>query len=427
MAARCARAAVEHRSTLEPRFQRNIAVLGATGSIGTSALDVIARHPDRLRASVLAAGSNVDALLALCRDAPAGHAVIADESALRRACATACAMPAWTRRRMRATAALDTTRRQRCLRHGRRRDRRRRRPAVDAGRRARRQAPAAGEQGIPGPGRRTADRRRARRRRRLMPIDSEHNAIFQCLPDARRARSGLRRILLTASGGPFRGRTPRRNCADVTPAQAVAHPKWSMGPKISVDSATLMNKGLEVIEAHHLFGAAGRAHRRAGASAEPGAFAGRIRRRLDAGAARPAGHAHRAGGRLRLARSGSNPASPGSTCWRMGGWISKRRTCDAFPCLRLAYRRARSRRHRAGGAQCRQRSRCCGLPAGRIGFLRIPGAGRGHARRACRPCRPIRSTRCSTPMRVRGGMSTQPSAVRRPSVIRQAPLVHEHG
>ncbi|HSR64142.1 MAG TPA: 1-deoxy-D-xylulose-5-phosphate reductoisomerase, partial [Xanthomonadaceae bacterium] len=86
----------------------------------------------------------------------------------------------------------------------------------------------------------------------IVPVDSEHNAIFQCLPDAA-ARAGLQRILLTASGGPFRGRT-RASLRDVTPAQAVAHPKWSMGPKISVDSATLMNKGLEVIEAHHLFG-----------------------------------------------------------------------------------------------------------------------------------------------------------------------------
>jgi 1-deoxy-D-xylulose-5-phosphate reductoisomerase len=86
----------------------------------------------------------------------------------------------------------------------------------------------------------------------IVPVDSEHNAIFQCLPDAH-AVAGLKRILLTASGGPFRGRR-REDLQDVTPEQAVAHPKWSMGPKISVDSATLMNKGLEVIEAHHLFG-----------------------------------------------------------------------------------------------------------------------------------------------------------------------------
>src|SRR5690606_567196 len=86
----------------------------------------------------------------------------------------------------------------------------------------------------------------------IVPIDSEHNAIFQCL-HGRDADARVRRVTLTASGGPFRGRS-RAELAGVTPAQAVAHPKWSMGPKISVDSATLMNKGLELIEARHLFG-----------------------------------------------------------------------------------------------------------------------------------------------------------------------------
>jgi 1-deoxy-D-xylulose-5-phosphate reductoisomerase len=92
----------------------------------------------------------------------------------------------------------------------------------------------------------------------LLPIDSEHNAIFQCLPlDYARVpdHHGIRKILLTASGGPFLHRAVE-SLADVTPEEAVAHPNWSMGKKISVDSATMMNKGLEVIEAHWLFGAA---------------------------------------------------------------------------------------------------------------------------------------------------------------------------
>src|SRR5207253_1835413 len=84
----------------------------------------------------------------------------------------------------------------------------------------------------------------------LLPVDSEHNAIFQCF-DRTRPES-VRRIILTASGGPFRD-WPLERMRDVTPGQAVAHPNWSMGAKISVDSATLMNKGLELIEAHHLF------------------------------------------------------------------------------------------------------------------------------------------------------------------------------
>jgi 1-deoxy-D-xylulose-5-phosphate reductoisomerase len=90
----------------------------------------------------------------------------------------------------------------------------------------------------------------------LIPIDSEHNAIFQCLPQGFRcgtADPGVRRLVLTASGGPFRD-TPLAELERVTPAQAVRHPNWVMGPKISVDSATMMNKGLELIEAHRLFG-----------------------------------------------------------------------------------------------------------------------------------------------------------------------------
>ena len=86
----------------------------------------------------------------------------------------------------------------------------------------------------------------------LLPVDSEHNAVFQCLPAG--DRQGVRRILLTASGGPFR-RHRLDELTDITPEQAIAHPNWSMGPKISVDSATMMNKGLEVIEAHWLFDA----------------------------------------------------------------------------------------------------------------------------------------------------------------------------
>ena len=230
---------------------QQVAVLGATGSIGTSALDVIARHPDRMRASVLAAGSQVEALVALCRTHRPDHAVIADPArfdALRDglrdaglptqahagddaiealaagdACTTVVAAIV-------GAAGLRST--LAAARAGKRLLLANKESLVLAGELLMRAAHAGGAT--------------------IVPIDSEHNAIFQCLPDAR-AHAGLQRICLTASGGPFRGRS-RAQLADVTPAQAVAHPKWSMGPKISVDSATLMNKGLEVIEAHHLFG-----------------------------------------------------------------------------------------------------------------------------------------------------------------------------
>jgi 1-deoxy-D-xylulose-5-phosphate reductoisomerase len=230
---------------------QQVAVLGATGSIGTSALDVLARHPDRMRASVLAAGTQVDALIALCRTHRPDHAVIADASrfdALREglrdaglsteahagddAIESLAASDACTTVVAAIVGAAGLRSTLAAARAGKRLLLANKESLVLAGELLTRAAREGGAT--------------------IVPIDSEHNAIFQCLPDAH-AHAGLRRICLTASGGPFRGRT-RAQLADVTPAQAVAHPKWSMGPKISVDSATLMNKGLEVIEAHHLFG-----------------------------------------------------------------------------------------------------------------------------------------------------------------------------
>ncbi|KLJ01670.1 1-deoxy-D-xylulose-5-phosphate reductoisomerase [Luteimonas sp. FCS-9] len=230
---------------------RRVAVYGATGSIGTSALDVIARHPQRLRASVLAAGSNVPALVALCAAHRPEHAVIADPAGLDalRAGLRAAGLATQAHAGMAAldapaadpdacdtvvaaivgAAGLDST--LAALRAGKRVLLANKESLVLAGDLMMRAAREAGAT--------------------IVPIDSEHNAIHQCLP-ADGDRSGVARIVLTASGGPFRGRD-RAALAQVTPAQAVAHPKWSMGPKISVDSATLMNKGLELIEAHHLF------------------------------------------------------------------------------------------------------------------------------------------------------------------------------
>ena len=232
---------------------RRVAVFGATGSIGASALDVIARHPDRFQPTVLAAGTQVDALIALCRAHCPLHAVIADEALYPRlrdglreagldtaAHAGSAALDALAAgddcdtviAAIVGAAGLSSTL-----------------AAAAAGKRIllanKESLVLAGELLM-----RTAQQAGAE----IIPIDSEHSAIFQCLRsrDASLEGAGVRRILLTASGGPFRGRS-RAELEQVTPAQAVAHPKWSMGPKISVDSATLMNKGLEVIEAHHLF------------------------------------------------------------------------------------------------------------------------------------------------------------------------------
>ena len=233
---------------------RTIAVLGATGSIGASALDVIARHPDRLRTSVLSAGTQVDALVALCVSHRPAHAVIADESrfaALRdglrdaglntQAHAGEAALEALV-----SGDACDTVVAAIVGAAGLR--------STLAAARASKRLLLANKESLVLAGEllmAAANGANAE----IIPIDSEHNAIFQCLR-SRQTQGDVRRIVLTASGGPFRGRS-RDSLASVTREQAIAHPKWSMGPKISVDSATLMNKGLELIEAHHLFGIPG--------------------------------------------------------------------------------------------------------------------------------------------------------------------------
>ena len=234
---------------------RKVAVLGATGSIGGSTLDVIARHPETFRATVLSAHHRVDALVALCARHRPELAIIADpaqEAELARGLAGAgvrCEVASGPAALATAAASslcdtvvaaivgaagLEST--LAAARAGKRLLLANKESIVMAG-------PLLLEAVASGGG-------------ALIPVDSEHNALFQCLPGGRPelARSGVRRLILTASGGPFRGRS-RAELAHVTPDQACKHPNWVMGRKISVDSATLMNKGLEVIEAHHLFAA----------------------------------------------------------------------------------------------------------------------------------------------------------------------------
>ncbi|WP_240096952.1 1-deoxy-D-xylulose-5-phosphate reductoisomerase [Thermomonas flagellata] len=230
---------------------QRVAVFGATGSIGTSALDVIARHPQAMRASVLAAGRQVEALLALCRRHRPEHAVIADPAAypalrdgLRAAgLATEAHAGDAALAALAAGEACDTVVAAIVGAAGL--------PSTLAAVRAGKRVLLANKESLVLAGELLMQAARAGEAT-LVPIDSEHNAVFQCLAGAGEA-AAVARITLTASGGPFRGWS-RAALASVTPAQAVAHPTWAMGPKISVDSATLMNKGLEVIEAHHLFG-----------------------------------------------------------------------------------------------------------------------------------------------------------------------------
>ncbi|RFB72840.1 MULTISPECIES: 1-deoxy-D-xylulose-5-phosphate reductoisomerase [unclassified Herbaspirillum] len=233
-----------------------ISVLGSTGSIGVSTLDVVGRHPERYRVYALTAHSRVDELAAQCvrfqpQVAVVGTAEAAGElqqklraQGLRTevgygpqalcdvASAAACDM---VMAAIVGAAGLASTL---------------------AAARAGKKILLANKEALVMSGQLLIDAV-AEHKATLLPIDSEHNAIFQCLPhDFRRSLDdgGIAKILLTASGGPFLKRAVE-TLDSVTPEEAVAHPKWVMGRKISVDSATMMNKGLEVIEAHWLFGA----------------------------------------------------------------------------------------------------------------------------------------------------------------------------
>lgn len=236
---------------------QQISILGATGSIGQSTLDVVARHPERFRVFALSAHEQDDRLRELCLRFRPRVAVMVDEAAaqrLRRALAadgldTEVLAGAAALVDIAAAAEVDMVMAAIVGAAGLR-------PALAAVR-AGKKVLLANKEALVLSGQLFMDEL-ARHQAVLLPIDSEHNAVFQALPqDYARAPAavGVRRILLTASGGPFRT-LPLSALADVTPEQACAHPNWVMGRKISVDSASMMNKGLEVIEAHWLFGAA---------------------------------------------------------------------------------------------------------------------------------------------------------------------------
>ncbi len=236
---------------------RTLTLLGSTGSIGESTLDVVARHPGRFKVFALVAKSQFEKLFAQCLLHRPRFAVLEDGAAAAQLRGKIRAAGLAVEVLEGAQAAIDVA----CA------------PQADtvvaaivgaAGLAAALGAAACGKRILlankealvmTGPLFLDAVQKSGAE---LLPVDSEHNAIFQSLPlgfRCGRLADGVRRILLTASGGPFRSRDPA-TLKEVTPEQAVAHPNWVMGRKISVDSATMMNKGLEVIEAHWLFGVA---------------------------------------------------------------------------------------------------------------------------------------------------------------------------
>jgi len=351
---------------------RRVAVFGATGSIGGSALDVIGRHPERFRASVLSANDQVDALLSLCERHRPELAIIANPmhyAALKRGLA---------QRGLATEAAAGPEALEAAARSG---------PcdtvlAAIVGAAGLRSTLAAAEAGkrlllankesIVVAGALLLDAVR-RSGAELIPVDSEHSALFQCLPqpavghgfDAR-----LRRLVLTASGGPFRGRK-REELAQITPEQACAHPNWSMGRKISVDSASLMNKGLEVIEAHWLFGAPAE---RIEVVVHPQSIVHSLVEYLD--------------GSL-LAQLGPPDMRTAIACalaWperveagvaaldlvKMGRLAFEAPDTDAFPCLRLAFEALRAGPAATTCLNAANEEAVSGFLQGRLGFLGIP-------------------------------------------------------
>ncbi|KAF1027848.1 MAG: 1-deoxy-D-xylulose 5-phosphate reductoisomerase [Burkholderia plantarii] len=233
-------------------MQNRLTILGSTGSIGDSTLDVVARHPERFSVYALSAHRNGDKLVEQCLKFAPEVAVVGDA-------ATAARVEAKLREAGNRTqvvygpqALVDISRAPGCdtvvaaivgaagL------------PSSLAAAHAGKRILLANKESLVMSGAIFMDAVRDHGAT-LLPVDSEHNAIFQCMPRDIAEHGGIEKIIVTASGGPFRTREPA-TLVEVTPEEACKHPNWSMGRKISVDSATMMNKGLEVIEAHWIFG-----------------------------------------------------------------------------------------------------------------------------------------------------------------------------
>ena len=232
-------------------MKKKIAILGSTGSVGCSTLSVMQQHQQKYEVFALTAATNVEKMLAQCLQFTPKIAVMADEQAAEELAKKLTAKGSDTVVQGGQRALIEVVQNQdidavmvaivggvglepslMAVKQGKQVMIANKEPLVMAGDLFMAEAKKSGAQ--------------------ILPIDSEHNAIFQCLPYPVVEKKHIRRLILTASGGPFLGKQ-WQDLQDVTPEQAIAHPNWKMGPKISVDSATMMNKGLELIEATHLF------------------------------------------------------------------------------------------------------------------------------------------------------------------------------
>ena len=231
--------------------RKRIAVLGSTGSVGVSTLEVLSLHPEQYSVYALTANTNVDVMTSQCLKMQPEIAVMVNEEAaiqLQQILANKVNTQVLAGEQalvelvqsteidsvmVAIVGAIGLLPSLTAVEQGKQVLIANKEPLVMAGELFMQTAKKTGAI--------------------ILPIDSEHNAIFQCLPHPFERKQDIRRLILTASGGPFRGRS-WDSLINITPAEAIAHPNWSMGPKISVDSATMMNKGLELIEASHLFG-----------------------------------------------------------------------------------------------------------------------------------------------------------------------------
>jgi 1-deoxy-D-xylulose-5-phosphate reductoisomerase len=352
---------------------KHLAILGSTGSIGANTLAVVDRHPDRFEVVALSADRQVDRLLEQCLRYRPRYAAMADTAAAMRlqsrirGAGLQCEVLAGPTalEQIAGTAEVDTVMAAIVGSAGLR--------STLAAARAGKQLLLANKEALVMSGALLIDAIRGSGAS-LLPIDSEHNAIFQALPrnfDGDLKRAGVRKLWLTASGGPFL-RTPREQLEQVSPDQACAHPKWIMGRKISVDSATLMNKGLEVIEASFLFNAT---PAEIEVVIHPQSIVHSLVEYIDGSVLAQLGNPDM---RTPIAHALAHPERIDSgvqalDLFTMGSLQFERPDLQRFPCLRLAYQALKAGGSAPAVLNAANEVAVASFLAGRLAFTRIAG------------------------------------------------------